>query len=136
MDPAAWSGDSHDPDRGSPSNEVFVHVGVRVPEDHRRMRPALALSCVFALAAGLGRASDEGPEAAREAVARGELVRLEALIADALRRHPGTVLEVELDDGEYEIEILRRDGRVAELVYDARTGRLLEVEIEDPEADD
>ena len=38
--------------------------------------------------------------------------------------------EEELDD-EYEIEILMRDGRVVELKYDARSGRLLKVEIDD-----
>ena len=34
------------------------------------------------------------------------------------------------DDGEYEIEILADDGRVVELTYDARSGRLLEAEFE------
>ncbi|WP_043797062.1 PepSY domain-containing protein [Arenimonas composti] len=67
----------------------------------------------------------------RDAVARGELVPLESLLADAERRFPGRVLEVDLDDGEYEIEILAADGRVAELTYDARDGRLLGVEFED-----
>lgn len=70
---------------------------------------------------------------ARDGVRSGAFVRLERLLADAERRFPGRVLEVELDedDDEYEIEILMEDGRVAELKYDARTGRLLEVEIDD-----
>ena len=33
-----------------------------------------------------------------------------AWLADAQRRHPGTVLEVELEEGEYEVEILGEDG--------------------------
>lgn len=70
---------------------------------------------------------------ARDGVRSGEFVRLERLLADAERRYPGRVIEVELDqdDDEYEIEILMRDGRVVELKYDARSGRLLKVEIDD-----
>lgn len=108
-----------------------------------RIRPALTLLLALPLAVGLASAQvgaapagDEGSRAARAAAERGEIVALETLLADALRRHPGTVLEVELDDGEYEIEILGKDGRVAELVYEARTGRLVEVEIEDADGDD
>ena len=70
-------------------------------------------------------------ERVREAVARGEMIPLETILADAQRRHPGQVLEVELDDGEYEIEILGADGVVRELEYDARTGELLDVEVDD-----
>lgn len=70
---------------------------------------------------------------ARDGVQRGAFVRLETLLADAERRYPGRVIEVEFDDedDEYEIEILMADGRVAELTYDARTGRLLDSEIDD-----
>jgi uncharacterized membrane protein YkoI len=80
--------------------------------------------------------ADDDSRRAREGVRRGELVPLEQLLAQAEREHPGQVLEVELDDGEYEIEILREDGRVVELSYDARTGRLLEYEVEDQDGDD
>jgi hypothetical protein len=67
----------------------------------------------------------------REAVARGEYVPLAGLIDDALSRHPGEVLEVELENHEYEIEILGVDGVILEFEYDARTGELLEIEVED-----
>ena len=101
------------------------------------LMPLLSLSLGLASAtASAVMAGDEESRAARAAAERGEIVALETLLADALRRHPGAVLEVELDDGEYEIEILRKDGRVAELVYDARTGQLVEVEIEDADGDD
>ena len=70
-------------------------------------------------------------ERVRDAVARGEMVPLETILADAQRRHPGRVLEVELEHDEYEVEILGADGVVRELEYDARTGELLEVEVED-----
>ena len=54
------------------------------------------------------------------------------MVRDALRLHPGQLLEVELDqdDHRYEVEILLADGVVAELDYDARTGKLLKTEWE------
>ncbi len=90
---------------------------------------SLALSAWLLATAGIG--LDDGSRRARDGVARGEYVRLETLLADADARYPGRVVDVELDDGEYEIEILQADGRVVELTYDARDGRLLETEIED-----
>ncbi|WP_306455641.1 PepSY domain-containing protein [Stenotrophomonas sp. JAI102] len=64
----------------------------------------------------------------RQAVRQGRFVPLEQVVADALRRYPGKLIEVELDDGKYEIEILGADGVVMELDYDAATGRLLKME--------
>ncbi|UAW97140.1 PepSY domain-containing protein [Halopseudomonas nanhaiensis] len=65
----------------------------------------------------------------------GELQPLQLLVDDALVRHPGRLLEAELEaeDGRYvyEIEIVTRNGRVMELEYDGRTGELLEVDEED-----
>ena len=71
---------------------------------------------------------------ARAAVLRGQFVPIETILADALKRQPGTVVELELDmeDHEYEVESLRADGRVVELEYDAGTGRLLESGFETP----
>ena len=51
--------------------------------------------------------------------------------AEVERIEPGKVIDVELDDDEYEIEVLRGDGTVVELEYDARSGRLIEREVED-----
>ncbi|MBD9369705.1 PepSY domain-containing protein [Xanthomonas sp. XNM01] len=67
----------------------------------------------------------------REAVQAGRIVPLEQVLADALRRYPGTLVEVELDGDEYEIEILGRDGVVVELEYDATNGRLKKIEFDD-----
>jgi uncharacterized membrane protein YkoI len=64
-------------------------------------------------------------------VRRGEYVPLEQIVADALARHPGRVVEAELEDDEYEVELLTDEGVQVELEYDARTGRLLEVEYDD-----
>ncbi len=67
----------------------------------------------------------------RHAVQLGRLVPLAQVVDDALRRYPGTLVEVELEDNKYEIEILGEGGVVMELEYDARTGRFLDMEIED-----
>ena len=79
--------------------------------------------------------ADDDHEVARRAVERGELLPLAQILAATEREFPGRVLEVELeeDDGRYfyEIEVLLQDGRVIELTYDGKTGKLLEMEIED-----
>jgi uncharacterized membrane protein YkoI len=94
----------------------------------------MRLTCILLLA-GLALPLAAQPvrdhDRARAAQAKGEFVSLEQILADAERREPGTIIDVELDDDEYEIEILRADGVVVELEYDARDGRLLEREIED-----
>ena len=103
--------------------------------------PKFALMLLIAGLAGLATAlhapafADDDSRRARDGVRRGEMVPLEQLLAQAAREHPGEVLEVEHDGDEYEIEILREDGRVVELSYDARTGRLLEFEVEDDDDD-
>jgi uncharacterized membrane protein YkoI len=74
---------------------------------------------------------DAAQQTARQALKQGRYVPLENIVRDALQRHPGTLLEVELDDGVYEVEILRADGVVIELDYDARNGKLLKTELDD-----
>ena len=99
--------------------------------------PLPLLACAFLAACLLlpSALADDGSRRAREGVRSGQLVSLESLLAQARRDHPGQVLEVELEDGEYEIEILREDGRVIELTFDARSGRLLETEFDDEDDD-
>ncbi len=74
---------------------------------------------------------DPAQQVARRAVQQGRYVPLGGVVRDALRRYPGQLLEVELDDGVYEVEILRGDGVVVELDYDARSGKLLKTELDD-----
>nr|WP_295571511.1 PepSY domain-containing protein [uncultured Stenotrophomonas sp.] len=76
-------------------------------------------------------AQDPAQQVARRAVQQGRYVPLEGVVRDALQRYPGQLLEVELDDGVYEVEILRSDGVVVELDYDARNGKLLKTELDD-----
>lgn len=96
------------------------------------MLPTLAL--LLALAGAPNAAAptqDPAQQVARRAVQQGRYVPLEGVVRDALRRYPGQLLEVELDDGVYEVEILRSDGVVVELDYDARNGKLLKTELDD-----
>lgn len=96
----------------------------------RRMARSLFLLLLAGSLASAAAPRDH--ERAREAQRRGEFVPLSGILADAERREPGRVLDVELeDDDEYEVEILRADGRVVELEYDARSGRFLGAEVED-----
>ena len=89
--------------------------------------PILFLLLCFLALPGLG----DDQRRAREAVLSGEFLPLERILEAALTRHPGRPISIELDDDEYEVEILLDDGRIVELEYDARTGRLLEEEFED-----
>lgn len=94
----------------------------------------LALCCLLAIGladATLASSSDlADTRRLREAVQRGEIVSLDSIIADALQRVPGRVIDVEFDleDDEYEIEILDAEGRVWELEYRASTGEFKEME--------
>lgn len=91
------------------------------------MRPLPVLLLVSLLAAP-ALANDQ--REARLGVQQGRYVPMERVIRDALRRHPGQLLEAELDDGKYEVEILRGDGAVVELDYDATSGKLLKTELD------
>ena len=92
---------------------------------------ALTLGLVLAATAGAGVDSRE----ARKLLEAGDIVPLERITEDARTRHPGRILEVELDreDGRYvyEVELVDERGVVWELYYDARTGELLKDKRED-----
>jgi uncharacterized membrane protein YkoI len=98
----------------------------------------LPLFAVLALtlAGGAARADDhhksKDHEAARAALARGQVLPLTRILAIAEQKAPGDVLKVELEDDDgrlvYEVKILGRNGRVRELDLDARTGAVLKLE--------
>lgn len=92
------------------------------------------LILVAALTMGVSRATaDENKESMPMSV---EVVPLRDLLAVIHKKHPGRVLDVELEQEEYgdteiwvyEIKMFTRRGRVYELEYDAVTLRLLNVE--------
>jgi uncharacterized membrane protein YkoI len=85
--------------------------------------------------AGAPLARDISQDEVRRRVQSGELRPFEQILQAALTRHPdATLLEVELDEDDglilYELELLTR-GVVRELTFDARSGALLEDELED-----
>ncbi|KRG62030.1 lipoprotein [Stenotrophomonas humi] len=98
-------------------------------------RILMTFACLLLLMAGaplaVAHGQDAAQQTARQALKQGRYVPLENIVRDALQRHPGKLLEVELDDGVYEVEILRADGVVIELDYDARSGALLKTELDD-----
>ncbi len=96
-----------------------------------RFSPRRLLLVLLAAAPIVPALSDDDAERAREGVAAGRYVPLEDIVRDARARYPGRVVEVELDDDEYELEILKDDGTKVELEYDALTGKLLEVDVDD-----
>lgn len=74
-------------------------------------------------------ASERDHEAARAALARGEVLPLSRILAVVAQHSPGEILEVEIDRENgiivYEIKILTRAGKVYEVHVDARTGALI-----------
>jgi len=99
-----------------------------------RLAAVLALSLVVTAPALVwaGDHKRKDHEAARTALARGQVLPLTRILAIAERRAPGDVLKVELEDDDgklvYEVKILGRNGRVREMDIDAHTGTVLKVE--------
>ena len=98
----------------------------------RRPGWRIGLLCLAFLVTSV-RADDH--ERIRELVEAGRILPLEQILERARQRLPGRVLETELETRQgrhvYEIEILDRNGRVRELLFDARTGAFLAEERED-----
>ncbi|EJL33301.1 putative membrane protein [Caulobacter sp. AP07] len=93
---------------------------------------ALSLTAVAPAGAWAGDHKNKDHEAARAALARGQVLPLTRILAIAEQRAPGDVLKVELEDDDgklvYEVKILGRNGWVRELDIDARTGAVLKIE--------
>jgi uncharacterized membrane protein YkoI len=79
--------------------------------------------------------ADEGYREARRLTESGEILPLEDIMQSIQKEQPGRILEVELerDDGLYlyEVEILDAQGAVWEFKLDAKSGKILERELED-----
>ena len=84
------------------------------------------------LAAGGAAAAkeDQDHEAARKALARGEILPLTRILAVVAQATPGDVLKVELDRHDarfvYEVKVLTPAGKVSEVHVDGKTGVLVE----------
>lgn len=91
-------------------------------------RRLTGVACATLLAASATAFADhDEARALREA---GQIRPLESIIEHARSRHPGHVIEAELErkGGRYvyEIELVGEDGRVVEFYYDAQTGEPLD----------
>ncbi|MGJ3264183.1 MAG: PepSY domain-containing protein [Salinarimonas sp.] len=95
----------------------------------------LLLAPALALASNHRYSDDDDHVRAREAVRSGAALPFADILATLSPTFGGRVIEVELEreDGRlvYEITLVAPDGRVRELVVDAASGRVLEVEIDD-----
>ncbi|WP_068113302.1 PepSY domain-containing protein [Tropicimonas marinistellae] len=69
---------------------------------------------------------------ARQATARSEILPLAMVMQDVSERYSATLLEVELEreHGQYvyEFQLITPDGRILEVLVDAKTGEVLEEE--------
>ena len=115
---------------------MFTGRLIGIPILPAAMRLLAYLTIVLALMSLPAPASgeDEGDlqQAIRRAVQLGKIVPLEQIVGDALQRIPGRIIEVEvdLDEDEYELEVLDSEGVVWELDYRASTGELIDMELD------
>ncbi len=94
------------------------------------------LFCASAWADRQGDARDHDHDHARHALERGEVRPITEILARVATEVPGEVVGVEFErerrHGEpcwiYELKILAEDGRLLEVLVDAATGRILEME--------
>lgn len=87
---------------------------------------ALLAMCLVTIGVAI---ADSDHDRARRAVEQGLILPFKDILAKVQQAYPGQILKAELDDEDgilvYELKILSSDGRVVEVVYDARTGELL-----------
>lgn len=87
---------------------------------------ALLVMCLGTVGVAM---ADSDQDRARRAVEQGLVLPFKDILAKVQQAYPGQILKAELDDDDgifvYELKILSGDGRVVEVVYDARTGELL-----------
>lgn len=100
-------------------------------------RALLLLALLVLPLSAAGDDEDDRPdfEIAREAVQRGEILPLAAVLESVRKSFPGRVIDVELEysrtERVYEIEIMTPDGRLIEIDVDAVTGAILDVDEDD-----
>lgn len=89
----------------------------------------------IAMTGWMGFSFADSHEKAKQLRSKGEILPLEAIIKKARTVHPGKILEVELEREHgryvYEIEMLDKNGRVVEMEYDAKTGKLIKSKHDD-----
>lgn len=95
-----------------------------------RSLAALLAACLLAAGGGAVAKDDQDHEAARKAMARGEILPLTRILAVVAQASPGDVLKVELERHGarfvYEVKVLTPAGKVIEVQVDGKTGALVE----------
>lgn len=90
---------------------------------------------VFAAASPL-RADERDHDLARQALERGEVLPLRAVLDKVEQEYQGQVLKIEFEHERgrfvYEIRLLQADGRIAKLEVDAVDGHVLSIKRKDP----
>lgn len=89
-----------------------------------------AVITLVMLAMGASQAGDaQDHDRARQALAAGEILPLRTVLERVERKHPGQVMEVELEREKtgwiYEVKLLRPGGALVKLKIDARNGTVL-----------
>ncbi|MBN9672000.1 PepSY domain-containing protein [Roseibium aggregatum] len=96
--------------------------------------PILGLIACLLVAAPAAARKGFDQDAARAAVLRGEILPLGEILAIAEAEVAGRVIEVELDKRHgrfiYEFEFITPEGQLIELEIDARSGEVLDRELE------
>lgn len=94
----------------------------------------VGLLAFIASSGGVGASDDH--DRARQALERGEIMSLRALLDRVEADYPGEIIEVELEREEgrwrYEVKLLRAGGALIELDIDARDGTVLGMKGRDP----
>jgi uncharacterized membrane protein YkoI len=100
------------------------------------MKTSLQISTLIILSAiSLFSYADDDYNYAKKLLDAGSILPLETILQKARKTHSGKILEIELEKEDnqlvYEIELLTSDGKVVELLFDAKTGSLISKEEED-----
>ncbi|MBZ8133050.1 PepSY domain-containing protein [Afifella sp. IM 167] len=89
--------------------------------------PLLAVPGLATPAFADGRGHDH--DRAREALSRGEVLSLADILPAIEKRYEARMLEVDLEEKHgtyvYELELIRPDGKILEILVDAATGEVL-----------
>ena len=93
------------------------------------------MACFSFLMFGSAFADSNDHDRAKQLLDDGDIISAESLLIDAMRRKPGRLLGLELEEKDwrhvYEVEIIDDAGVVWEFYYDAKTGDLIRQAVED-----
>ncbi|MGD8207036.1 MAG: PepSY domain-containing protein [Thiohalocapsa sp.] len=102
-----------------------------MPSERRLTHIPIAGLCVLLSLSGADSSADDH-DRARRALERGEVRPIAEILASAAAEVPGDVIEVELEREHgrwvYELKVITLSGRLREILVDAATATIIEVE--------